>query len=141
MVRGDAVGEWVAMQIGAMYARGQSQAVGLERDGKLAAGIIYEGWNCKSIQCHLAIKGRITREFLHCISWYAFEQLRAHKIIAPVYSDNRQSLRVIPKMGFVEEGRIKDAQPNGDIILFTMTAAQCRYLGGRYRGKVRTAAA
>lgn len=135
LVSGRYVGEWVAAQIEGAYGYGCSQAIGLAQNGKLVAGIIYEDWNGKSVVCHLAIHGRITREWLHVISRYAFDQLGVHKIIAPAYSDNHQSLAMLKKMGFIEEGRIRDAQPSGDILIFTMTKQQCPYLSERYHGK------
>jgi len=32
-------------------------------------------------------------------------------------------------MGFVEEARIKDGAPNGDIIFLTLAREKCRFLG------------
>jgi hypothetical protein len=32
-------------------------------------------------------------------------------------------------MGFVEEARVKDAVPNGDIIFLTLAKENCRFLG------------
>jgi RimJ/RimL family protein N-acetyltransferase len=54
------------------------------------------------------------------------------KIIVPVESHNLKSIKLIENMGFTEEGRIKDSQPNGDIILYTMIKGDCRFLGDRY---------
>lgn len=120
--------------MGGLYATSQSRAIGLTRDHRLIAGIIYENFNQKSVVCHIAIQGRVTPAFLSAISCYAFVQLRAHKIIAPVYSDNAKSIRMVMKMGFFQEGRIRDAQPNGHILIFTMTKEQCPYLEARYNG-------
>jgi RimJ/RimL family protein N-acetyltransferase len=49
-----------------------------------------------------------------------------------VESHNLKSIKLIENMGFTEEGRIKDSQPNGDIILYTMAKGDCRFLGDRY---------
>jgi hypothetical protein len=32
-------------------------------------------------------------------------------------------------MGFVEEARVKDAAPDGDIIFLTLAQENCRFLG------------
>lgn len=127
--------------MGGFYTPEHSEAIGLERHGRLVAGIIYEDWNRTSVVCHIAIRGRITPEWLFAISEYAYIALGVHKIIAPCYTDNVRAMRILPKMGFIEEGRLKDAQPNGDVILFTMTKEQCKYLGDRYNGQKRHAAA
>jgi hypothetical protein len=41
------------------------------------------------------------------------------------------------KLGFIEEARIKDAFPDGDMVLLTLTKDKCRFLGEKY-GKERT---
>lgn len=140
IVQGDSVGEWVAGKIGGIYSPLESRAMGLERDGKTVAGIIYEDWNGASIVCHLAIEGRINRDFLREIADYAFIRCKVHKVIAPVNSSNAQSERFIQHMGFVEEGRLRDAHPHGDVVLYTLTKQDCRFLGERY-GEKRTTAA
>ena len=92
-----------------------------------------------SLVCHLAIRGRASRGFYGAIFDYPFGQIHARKIIAPVNSDNLRMVRLARHMGFAEEARLRDAQPNGDIILYTMTPEQCRFLGERYGKKRRPA--
>ena len=129
IVSGPEVGHWVASKHGGNYAESTSQAIGLERDGKLIAGVIYEGWNHKSIVCHIAIEGAVTRAFMKAVCEYAFHTCGAHKVIGPIPSDNEKAIKNAARIGFTEEARIKDAAPNGDIIMFTITADQCRFLG------------
>lgn len=137
IVFGSPVGHWVASQMYGMYAEGQSQAIGLERNGKLVAGVIYEDWNHRSIVCHIAAI-RLTREFLQEACGYAFNVCGVNKIIAPVDSDNEKARRFVQKMGFVLEATIRDATARGDFLLFTMTRQQCRYL--ERNGKIRHSA-
>lgn len=132
LIHGADVGHWVAAQTDGAYFSAMSQAIGLVRDGELVAGVIYENWNGKSITCHIAFLGRLSKAFLALAFRYAFITCGAHKIIAPVMSDNTDALRVVRKMGFLEEARIVDGAPRGDIVLFTMTAETCRFLRGAY---------
>jgi RimJ/RimL family protein N-acetyltransferase len=136
IVSGDDVGHWVAAQFGGSYFSEKSQTLGLERDGKLIAGVIFENWNHASIMCHTAILGRMTPLFLHLVFRYPFVDLNVRKIIAPIYSDNVKALRLVGKLGFTEESRITGAAPNGDIIFLTMARDQCRFLGDRYGHKI-----
>jgi RimJ/RimL family protein N-acetyltransferase len=129
IVQGPEVGHWVAAQTNGDYAESTSQAIGLIRDGKIVAGVIYENWNKQSIVCHLAIKGIVSKQFMKAACNYAFKQCGVHKIIGPVNSDNQKCIDAVAKIGFIEEARIKDAAPNADIILFSLTADRCRYLG------------
>lgn len=138
VVYGDCVGEWVACELKGRYDAGISKALGIARDGHIDAGIIFEDWNGRSVTVHIAARGRFTREFLWCVADYAYRQLGVTKLIAPVYSDNSRMIRMILRMGFVPEALIEDAAPDGDILIFTMTKAQCRFLGSRYSGERRT---
>ena len=126
------VGHWVAKRIRGGYCAERSNALGLERNGELVAGVIYENWNHKSIWCHIAIDGRLTPWYLAAIFDYPFNICQVEKIIVPVGSDNEESVRLVEKMGFTEEGRIKDARPEGDLILFTLSRDACRFIGEKH---------
>ena len=129
IVQGDAIGHWVAKRVQGKYFAEGSQAIGLERDSQIIAGVIYENWNKASIVCHIAIEGRITKGYLNAIFSYPFEFCKVKKIIVPVSSTHAKSLKLVTKMGFVEEARVKDATPDGDIIFLTLAQENCRFLG------------
>jgi RimJ/RimL family protein N-acetyltransferase len=96
-------------------------AIGLMKDNKLIAGVIYENWNRRSIMCHIAVEGRLTRLYVGAIFNYAFNVCNVEKIIVPVESHNLKSIKLIENMGFTEEARIVDGSQDGDIIFLTMT--------------------
>ena len=129
IVAGDDVGHWVAERVAGKYFVEGSQAIGLERDGQIIAGVIYENWNQASIVCHIAIEGRITKGYLRAIFNYPFKVCKVKKIIVPVSSTHVKSLKLVTKMGFIEEARVKDATPDGDIIFLTLAKENCRFLG------------
>jgi len=132
---GPEIGYWVAGELDAGYFADRSQAIGLLKDGEIIAGIIYENWNRRSMVVHIVIKDRITPAFIGAIFDYAYNVCNIEKAIAPVSSANAKSIRMVEKMGFTEEGRIKDASPDGDIILYTLKKTDCRFLGNRYGKK------
>ena len=138
VVSGETVGHWVAKQTGGIYCGVHAQAIGFERDGKLVAGIIFEDWNGKSIVCHLAIRGQVHPKFFREIAIYAFGTCKVHKVIAPIGSEKTRMIGIVKKIGFTEEGRIQNAQPFGDIVIFTLTGPNCRFLGDRYGKTNRT---
>jgi RimJ/RimL family protein N-acetyltransferase len=102
----------------------------------MVAGVIYENWNHKSIWCHIAIEGRLTPEYLAAIFDYPYNVCQVEKIICPVGSDNEQSIKVVKKMGFTEEGRIKEGRPHGDIVFYTLRRDDCRFLNMRYSKRI-----
>lgn len=126
------IGRWVAAQMDGHFSEDNASAIGLIRDGKIVAGVIYENCNGRSVVCHLAIVGQVNKSFLRVTTGYAFEALGVDKIIGPISSANEKSIKAAKTIGFVEEARITNAAPNGDLILFTMTANQCRFLGERH---------
>ena len=132
IISDELVGHWVAEKLGSGYFAARSNAIGLVKDDRLIAGVIYENWNGRSIMCHIAVEGRLTRRYFGAIFDYAFNVCNVEKVIVPVESHNLRSVKLIENMGFTEEGRIKDCQPEGDTILYTMTKGDCRFLGDRY---------
>lgn len=137
IINGPEAGAWVTQQINGSFRPG-SEALALVRDGKIAAGVLYEDWNGRSIVAHIALQGRMTPKFLAAIFHYPFEHCGAHKIICPIPSDNARSIALAKNMGFRCEAVILDASPTGDILIHTLIKTDCRFLGERYLGKIRT---
>ena len=129
IVQGEPVGAWVAEQTTGSY-NSNSAAIGLEREGQMVAGVIYESFMDTTITCHIAIAGRVNKKFLRAIFDYPFRVCNVDKIIAPVIADNDKSINLVQNMGFTEEARIK--RSNGDMIFFTLLKDKCKFLGGKY---------
>jgi len=129
------VGPWIAALASMIWAPEGAEAIGLANGGELVAGVWYENWNPQSITTHIAIDGAVSRRYLHVIFHYPFVQLGVQKIIAPVLADNSESIRLVTKMGFTEEARLKNVHPTGDMVFFVMNKQDCKYLGARY-GKI-----
>jgi RimJ/RimL family protein N-acetyltransferase len=132
IVSGPEVGLWVAGKMNGSFSSATGTAIGLERDGSLVAGVMYENWNQQSVTAHMAITGQLTRSFLGAIFRYAFEKCGVHKVILPISSGNAKSNKFAQKLGFIEEARIRDAAPDGDIVIFCLAKNECKYLGKEY---------
>lgn len=129
---------YVADKMAARFSPEACTAIGLvnSADG-LAAGVVFENWNGRSIVAHMAVTGRLTRKYLGVIFRYAFQQCGVDKVILPVASDNAKSCRFVNHLGFAEEARIRDAAPGGDLILFTLRKSDCRFLGENFASSAR----
>lgn len=124
---------YVADQMGATFSPQVCAAMGLVNSADdLAAGVVFENWNGRSIVAHMAITGRLTRAYIGAIFRYAFQQCGVEKVILPVSSANIKSNRFVQHLGFTEEARICDADPGGDIILYTLKKSNCRFLGENF---------
>ncbi len=126
------VGPWIAEQTQMIWKPEGAQTIGLAKDGAIVAGVWYDDYNAQSITTHISIIGKITKEYLRVIFDYPFIQLGVQKIIAPVLEDNAKSIKLVKKMGFNEETRLKNVHPAGDMIFFIMNKRDCKYLGVRY---------
>lgn len=134
VIGAEKVAPWVSKKmLGARFKA--DEAIGLERDGEIVAGVVYEDWNGASFVCHIAVEGRMTPGYLGAIFHYPFVHCGAQKIIAPVAESNEDSVAFVENLGFRLEHRILDAHPDGAIRLYSMTADNCRFIGGRYGKK------
>jgi RimJ/RimL family protein N-acetyltransferase len=134
IVVGHHVGHWVCAQLGSIYNEQLSVAFGMERDGELIAGVIFDGYNGGSIHMHVAGKGGhwMTREYARVVFSYAFDEAKVHKILGFVDSENLKARRYDEHLGFVKEAVIEGAGRHGDLIIYSMTREQCRYLGNKH---------
>ena len=126
------VGPWIAQKCNMVWTEENSTAIGLIRNKQLVAGVWYEDFNGKSVTCHIAIDGRMTKEYLAFIFRYPFIQLGVDKIVVPIVSDNEKSIRLVENMGFEEEARLLDVFPNGSLLFYVLNKDKCRFLGVRY---------
>lgn len=130
IVIGEPVCYWVAEKTGGSYFAGSGQGIGLEKDGKLIAGVLYDSFNGQSVQMHVAAIGKnwLNREYLWMCFDFPFNQLKVKKVIGLVDSMNADALRFDRHLGFVYEHVIKDAGKQGDLHILSMTRDQCRFL-------------
>lgn len=122
------VGPWVCARTGGEYSGGVT--IGMERDGVLVAGVLFDNFNGKSMAMHVAAEGPgwLNREYLRTAFTYAFVQMRVGKLLGLVDETNAAARRFDEHLGFRLEARIADAAPKGDLLIYSMTPAQCRFL-------------
>ena len=135
--RNDVFGPWFCEQLanGLKWFPGKGETIGLvDNDRRPIACCMYEGWNGASVSVHLVGLGNwLNKEFLWYCFHYPFEELKVTKILAPIESDNFRSIRFTKHIGFSLEATLKDASPKGDLLIFSMTKDQCRWLSLRNR--------
>lgn len=125
------VGEWVCAKVGATFNPQEATAIGLERDGSLVAGVMFDHYTGRSIAMHVAGEGGhwMTRDYARACFGYAFNQLGVGKIIGLVDSTNQAARRYDEHLGFHLEATITGAGKVGDLLIYSMTPQQCRWIG------------
>lgn len=109
------------------------EAIGVCSDeGELIAGVVFSHFTGFDISMHVAAeRGRVwaTPKVLKALFGYPFNQLKCRRVTGFVAAENTHTLRFDLKAGFVVEGRLRDATPEGDMIIVGMTRNECRWLG------------
>lgn len=133
----DQIGQWVAERTGGTYAPGSGKTLALAEDDRLIAAVLYESYNGASIQTHIAAEpgaNWLTRRFLWVIFDYPFVQLNCNLIVSVVASSNSVSRRFVEHLGFEIQATLKDAHPDGDLVIYGLYKQNCKWLklGARY---------
>lgn len=112
---------------------GKAVGIGLEEDGILIAGVVYNLYNGPSICMHVAAepgKRWLNKDFLYRAFAYPFLQLNCSRVTGLVRVDNIEARRFDEHLGFIQEGVIRRGASNGlDMILYGMLKEECRWLG------------
>ena len=124
------VGNWIQDNGGGFYRVG-GKCIGLEKNGELVAGVMYDYFNGSSVYTHIAsVSKSMNREFLWFIFHYPFNQMKAKVLIGLVADDNQDSIRLCERFGFTLNTTIKDAHPSGGLRIYTLRRENCKWLRG-----------
>lgn len=108
------------------------KGLGLEREGELVAGVIYEGWNGVNIWMHVAAepgKRWMTKEYLRYCFYYPFVELGCKRVSGYVEASNEVARKFDEHLGFKQEAVLNGAATDGgDVILYVMRREDCRYV-------------
>lgn len=129
----DRLAAWAQSRIPFVDSWGEwCEAIGLEKDGELLAVVVYNLFSGADIAMHIAaVPGRrwMTRDFLRVAFRYPFVQLKCRRVTGYVPASNADALRFDLHLGFVQEGRMREALPNGeDVLVLGMLKRECRWL-------------
>lgn len=134
------VGLWIAERTHGEWREG-GKCIGLEKDGNLVAGVLYDYWNGSSIYAHIAVDGPINRDFLREIFRYPFVQLQCNVILGLVPSSNEKARQFDEHLGFKLLVDIPGGHPDGSLRIYFMRKEDCRFLGDTRNVKAKSAAA
>lgn len=106
--------------------------IGLEKDGELIAGVVYEGFNGVNMWVHIgALPGRrwATRPAFAAWFAYPFVQCRVKRLSGYINASNTKSRRLSEHAGFKKEAILNGAaRDGGDVIIYAMRREDCKYV-------------
>lgn len=100
-------------------------------DGEVAAVIAYSNFTGRNVEMHV---GSLTsdwasRRLLTEIFHYPFVQMNVQRVTAIVDSTNHNTIDFIKRIGFTEEGLVRELYPDKrDGIVFGMLRRECKWL-------------
>lgn len=123
---------WAQTRIGATFRR-DAYTIGLERDGQIAAVVVFDGFGETDCAMHIASDGTrawMNKSLLLSAFAYPFEQLGLLRVTGMVPADNEAALAFDENLGFVREGYHPQAGPGGkDLISLGLLRKNCRFVG------------
>jgi RimJ/RimL family protein N-acetyltransferase len=139
IVHGQAVVDWCCRTHGIKTGYTAAIGIGVTKGGELQGAVVYHEFNGASIRIHVVSNGSkrwVTREWLHVIFSYAFDQLKVKRITGFTPASNCAALKFNKSVGLVEETRLAGTEPDGDTVVLKMTRADCRWIDySKFPGK------
>ncbi len=133
------VAEWVRRQIPSAPNFGQCTAIGVARDDRLIAGVVFNNYHGHMIEASMAASEPrwCSRGVLCAFFAYPFEQLEVRRIQLTVSKRNKKARCFAEKLGFTLEGVGREAMRNGDdACVYGMLWKDCRWLKETHNGKI-----
>jgi RimJ/RimL family protein N-acetyltransferase len=126
----EAIGAWVAQQVGQTCDWGSFYSLGIVRDGEIIAGVVFNNFNGANATCHIAISkfSRVMPAMIEHSCKYAFEFCGLKRLTGMVPSNEPKILAFDKHLGFEEEFVMKDGAPGADMHVLVMWPDKCRWL-------------
>lgn len=124
------VGAWVAERVEQSSSWGSFYSCGVESDGKLVAGVVFNNFNGHNCTVHIAVEktGRYLASLLEASADYAFRQCKLKRLTGLVDASNVKAFRLDKHIGFEHEFTMRSAgSDGGDLHVLVMWPDKCRW--------------
>ncbi len=126
------IGEFVKSRMDFSVDWTDFKAIGIERDGRVVAGVVYEGMTSRDVNMHCAIDdpSAVNYAWMFTVFDYPFNQCGLIRVTGLVPRSNTKALSFdIDKVGFKVEGIVRKAFPNGDdVVVLGMLKDECKWI-------------
>ena len=125
------VGAWVAEQVDQFASWGDFYAMGVESQGQITAGIVFNDFNGANAATHIAVKkpSKAFLELLQHAGKYAFVACKLKRLTGLVPASKPKVLAFDKHLGWEEEFVMKSAAPDGgDLHVLVMWPERCKWL-------------
>lgn len=124
--------KWVSCRISGNPDYWDCQGLAIESDGLLIAGVIYVNQRDHDIEMNVAADSArfMNRTVLREAFSYPLIQLGCKRVTSIVSANNLHALEFNKRLGFIEEGRCREAFGDHDAIILGMLKRECRWIDG-----------
>lgn len=107
-------------------------------DTKLIGAVLYTDHRPKTRSIEMWAVGEgnwLTHQKIRALFEYPFVQLGCNRVMLKVARANKTARAFVKKLGFVEEGKIREGiGPGKDMMIYGMLRRECRWIGGEHNG-------
>ena len=124
------ISSWVGERLDTVFPP-DVVAIGLARKGKIIAGVVYHNYRPpKNIEMSIAADsprwgGKSTLEVFFN---YPFKQLGCSRVTAITDAGNQHTRDFLTRLGFVQEGVLRDANPDDDAVIYGLLKTECKWV-------------
>ena len=122
---------WADHVIGGGNFRDDAKCLGLVEGDEVRAVVVYESFGRCTCNMHVASDGSrrwLTRGFIAAAFAYPFIQCNLRRVTGLVPASNTRALHFDIRLGFKLEGTMRNALPDGDMIILGMLREECPFL-------------
>lgn len=124
------IAAWVAARTKDGFPMGVAGAIGIERDGELRAGVVFDHYTPSCVTATIAIDGKyLPRKMLVAMFNYAYGHLDVDKIIVYINESNTSSMRLAKHLGFWVEAEIKNVYQEFSMFILSLRKQDCAWIG------------
>ena len=125
------VARWVQKQFPQIVSFGQCVAIGVARQDRLIAGVVYYNYHPHMIDASFAATDPrwCSRRILRAMFKYPWEQLQIRRLQVTVAKRDRRGRKTLERVGFKLEGVMRRAMPDGTrACIYSMLREECKWL-------------
>lgn len=108
------------------------QGIGVERNGELVGGVLYDSYSTNNIFMHVAGTDGMqwaSKSFVKAAFGYPFHQLKCKRVSGWVEASNIKARQLDEHLGFKPEAVLEGAaRDGGDVIIYRMWREECRFI-------------
>jgi RimJ/RimL family protein N-acetyltransferase len=126
-----AISRWVADRVGVTVSDfGACKTMGFVDRDTLVAGVVFHNFRALNVEASIATESPrwCNRGVLHAIFHYPFVQAGCSRVTATTEATNQPVRAFLCRLGFQQEGVLRQFLPSGDMVVYGLLRDECRWL-------------